>query len=211
MKRATVLAAAIFTASPILAQTLDDIAAAEAALAAARQLVAQADENLMKVWEATPLTFRNVAFTVGDPEGFRRYTPRTDSSFRAGELLITYAEVVGYGWRENKDGSFTVAFDIDYVVKERLSRQMTNLPTSKFRRSRAIATSISRLSWRTAERSPAITHWNTAFGTSMKAKPAQFRCHFQLSSKCQTASKTNPQSASKICMPIHAPTSAGFF
>jgi hypothetical protein len=89
-------------AGPVPAQSLADIEAAEAALAA--------------VWEATPLTFRRALFVAGEVAEFGRFTPRETSSFAPDEPIVVYAEPVGFGWTEGP-GGFHAGFSIDMTIR----------------------------------------------------------------------------------------------
>lgn len=102
------LATALFAtlvlgAAPASAQTIEAIDAADAAVFAA--------------WEQTPLSFRNVRF-VTEATTFGIYTPRADSTFKPGETLLVYAEPVGYGFKDNGDGTYSFGVDIDLSVKD---------------------------------------------------------------------------------------------
>lgn len=102
---ATALAASLLAlcAAPALAQTIEAVEAADAAVFAA--------------WEKTPLTFRNVQF-VTEATTFGIYTPRPDAPFKQGEQLLVYAEPLGYGWKDNSDGTYAFGVDIDLAVKD---------------------------------------------------------------------------------------------
>lgn len=106
MRRLAIALAATFLAlgaAPALAQTVEAVEAADAAVLA--------------VWEQTPLTFRNAQF-VAEATTFGIYTPRADSTFKQGETLLVYAEPVGYGWKDNGDGTYAFGVDIDLAVKD---------------------------------------------------------------------------------------------
>ena len=105
--RLTVLGSLVFLVLmqpvPLLAQSLDDVAKAEAAV----------DD----VWGKTPLSFTHALFVAGAPAGFGIYTARPDGPFKAGEKLIVYAEPVGYGWKDKGDGTYDFGFDVDLALK----------------------------------------------------------------------------------------------
>jgi hypothetical protein len=85
------------------AQTLDEIDKREAAV--------------LEAWNATPLTVRRAIFVDGHPEGFGQYVERANNVFRAGEKLVTYAEPVGYGWKDIGGGLYQFGFKVDFLVK----------------------------------------------------------------------------------------------
>jgi hypothetical protein len=106
MRRLTIALAATLLALgtvPALAQSIEAIDAADAAVFAA--------------WEQTPLAFRNVQF-VTEATTFGIYTPKADSNFKPGEQLLVYAEPVGYGFKENGDGTYSFGVTIDLSVKD---------------------------------------------------------------------------------------------
>lgn len=90
--------------TPVLAQSIEAVDAAEAAVFA--------------VWDKTPLAFRTALF-VTDATSFGIYTPRPDSVFKQGEQLLVYAEPVGYGYKDNGDGTYGFGVNIDLAVKDK--------------------------------------------------------------------------------------------
>lgn len=102
---ATAFAAAVLAlgAVPAFAQSIEAVDAADAAVLA--------------VWEKTPLAFRNVQF-VTEATTFGIYTPRPEGPFKQGEQLLVYAEPVGYGFKDNGDGTYNFGVDIDLAVKD---------------------------------------------------------------------------------------------
>ena len=102
--RVMILAAALASAGlPAAAQT--SLTAYEAARAA-----------LLAIWAELPLTVRNVALTEGVPQGYGDYAVHDGNTYRAGEVIHVYAEVLGYGWRENGDGTFSKLLDADLAL-----------------------------------------------------------------------------------------------
>lgn len=89
-------------ATPVQAQTLEALDAAEAQVSAA--------------WDATPLTFRKTLFAQSI-DAFGVYTEKTGTVFAPGEPIVVYAEPVGYGYRTSPDASYVFGFDFDLVVK----------------------------------------------------------------------------------------------
>jgi len=84
------------------AQELEKLQAAEAAVDAA--------------WSELPIAFRKVALVAG-ANGFGICEERKDNLFKPGEPIVAYAEPVGYGWKDNGDGTFSFGFNVDLLVK----------------------------------------------------------------------------------------------
>jgi hypothetical protein len=97
---ATALSLALFAPVPAFAQT------SLAAYEAARQA-------LLAVWSEMPLTVRNVTLTEGTAVGYGNYTPRAGSSYGLGEQIHVYVEVLGYGWKDNGDGTQSELLEAD--------------------------------------------------------------------------------------------------
>lgn len=85
------------------AQTLGEIDKREAAV--------------VEAWNATPLTVRRAIFAGGHPNGFGQYVERANNVFKSGEKLVTYAEPVGYGWKDIGGGLYQFGFKVDFLVK----------------------------------------------------------------------------------------------
>jgi hypothetical protein len=103
---ALLLILAAGTASPAMAQTsLETYDAVRA--------------GLLAVWNDTPLTLRNVTLTDGDASAYGSYVPAAGSTFKTGDIVHVYAEVIGYGWRKNADATFSTLLDVDLYLKTR--------------------------------------------------------------------------------------------
>lgn len=72
-----------------------------------------ARQALLAIWAELPLTVRNITLTEGPATGYGNYTPRTGSEFKAGEKIEVYVEVLGYGWKDNGDGTQSELLDAD--------------------------------------------------------------------------------------------------
>jgi hypothetical protein len=106
MRRALLVSLAalsLLQAAPAIAQNLGDIDKAEKAVDA--------------VWAQGPLRFRQAFFVSEPPAGFGIYTARPDTPFKPGEKLIVYAEPVGFGWKDNGDGTYNLGFNVDLSIK----------------------------------------------------------------------------------------------
>ena len=60
---------------------------------------------LLAIWGELPLTARNATLTDGPATGYGNYTPHEGASFTSGEKIQLYVEVLGYGWKDNGDGT----------------------------------------------------------------------------------------------------------
>lgn len=94
------LVLALFAPLPAFAQT------SLSAYEAARQA-------LLAVWAELPLTVRNVTLTTEAARGYGNYTPRDSQSYALGEQIHVYVEVLGYGWKDNGDGTTSELLDAD--------------------------------------------------------------------------------------------------
>ena len=72
-----------------------------------------ARQALLSIWAELPLTVRNAQLTEGPATGYGNYTPRTGSEYKAGEKIEVYVEVLGYGWKDNGDGTLSELLDAD--------------------------------------------------------------------------------------------------
>jgi hypothetical protein len=97
------LLGAIMVCNAAQAQTLDDIDRREAAV--------------LEAWSATPLTVRRAIFVEAHPDVYGDYVERKDNVFKQGDKLITYAEPVGYGWKDIGGGLYQFGFNVDFLVK----------------------------------------------------------------------------------------------
>ena len=97
---AAALSLALCAPVPAFAQT------SLAAYEAARQA-------LLAVWTEMPLTVRNATLTEGTAVGYGNYTERAGNSFGLGEQIHVYVEVLGYGWKDNGDGTTSELLDAD--------------------------------------------------------------------------------------------------
>ena len=68
---------------------------------------------LLAIWAELPLTVRNATLTEGPATGYGNYTPRAGSDYKAGEKIEVYVEVLGYGWKDNGDGTLSELLDDD--------------------------------------------------------------------------------------------------
>jgi hypothetical protein len=103
---------ALLQASPVFAQSLDDIVKAE--------------KSVDDAWTQSPLRYRQYFFVDAVPTGFGMYEKRAESTFKQGEKLIVYAEPAGYGWKDDGDGTYSFGFDIDLAVKSKAGDVLTS-------------------------------------------------------------------------------------
>jgi len=72
-----------------------------------------ARDALLAVWAELPLTVRNVTLTREIAAGYGSYQPRENHAYQVGEQIHVYVEVLGYGWRDNGDGTLSSLLDAD--------------------------------------------------------------------------------------------------
>jgi hypothetical protein len=99
----------IAAASLALALTAPVPALAQSSLSAYEA----ARQALLAVWAELPLTVRNIALTTEAARGYGNYTPREGQSYALGEQIHVYVEVLGYGWKDNGDGTKSELLDAD--------------------------------------------------------------------------------------------------
>jgi hypothetical protein len=97
--------AALLALAPVPAFAQTSLTAYEAARTA-----------LLAIWAELPLTVRNVTLTDGAPAGYGNYTVHQGNSFAPGETIHIYAEMMGYGWRDNGDGTLSKLLDADLAL-----------------------------------------------------------------------------------------------
>jgi len=93
------------------------LAAVEAAQAQTLADIDRREAALIEAWKATPLTVRKAFFVAEHPHGFGEYVERSGNVFKPGEKLVTYAEPVGYGWKDIGNGLYEFGFKVDFVIK----------------------------------------------------------------------------------------------
>jgi hypothetical protein len=110
---AAILVALALLPAPVLAQSSLN------AYEAARQA-------LLAIWADLPLTVRNATLTETPAPSYGNYTPRASSEYKAGEQIHVYVEVLGYGWKDNGDGTQSELLDADLNL---LNSQGTTVAT----------------------------------------------------------------------------------
>jgi hypothetical protein len=73
--------------------------------------------GLEAVWADLPLTVRNATLTEGAATGYGAYTPASVNRYKPGEAIHVYVELLGYAWRANADGTYSVLVDVDLSLK----------------------------------------------------------------------------------------------
>ena len=68
---------------------------------------------LLAIWAELPLTVRNATLTNGPATGYGNYVQHEGSSYKPGEQIHVYVEVLGYGWKDNGDGTQSELLDAD--------------------------------------------------------------------------------------------------
>ncbi|MEP7241206.1 MAG: hypothetical protein ABI697_10010 [Devosia sp.] len=75
-----------------------------------------ARQALLAIWAELPLTLRNATLTDGVASGYGDYASRPSNSYGPGEEIDVYVEVLGYGWRDNGDGTLSKLLDADLAL-----------------------------------------------------------------------------------------------
>lgn len=68
------------------------------------------------IWTTLPLTGEHTMFVSEKAPIFGAYKPRPNSTFKAGETLLTYIEPVGYAWEPATDGMFAFGVSLDFEI-----------------------------------------------------------------------------------------------
>jgi hypothetical protein len=72
-----------------------------------------ARQALLAIWSELPLTVRNATLTTDTALGYGNYTAHEGRSFKVGDTIHVYVEVLGYGWKDNGDGIMSELLDAD--------------------------------------------------------------------------------------------------
>ncbi|MDR1164352.1 MAG: hypothetical protein LBO66_00500 [Deltaproteobacteria bacterium] len=59
------------------------------------------------IWNYSPLGIRNASYILEPPEYFGVYAPKKGETFAPNELLVLYAEPIGFTQRKEADGTYT--------------------------------------------------------------------------------------------------------
>jgi hypothetical protein len=87
-----------------------------------------ARDALLAVWAELPLTVRNVTLTREIATGYGAYQPRDGHSYSIGEQIHVYVEVLGYGWRDNADGTLSSLLDADLNLLDASGNKLATQP-----------------------------------------------------------------------------------
>ena len=72
-----------------------------------------ARQALLTIWNEMPLTVRNVTLATGTAQNYGNYSVHEGNSYGPGEQIHVYVEVLGYGWKDNGDGTQSILLDAD--------------------------------------------------------------------------------------------------
>lgn len=67
---------------------------------------------------ALPFTVKKAVFVSGKPTAYGAYDERSNSTFKAGEPLVTYVELVGLDWKPVEDGRRQANFTVDLAITD---------------------------------------------------------------------------------------------
>jgi hypothetical protein len=73
----------------------------------------KAREALLNVWTELPLTARNITLIKEAAPGYGNYEVHDGQSYKPGDEIHVYVEVLGYGWKDNGDGTLSELLDAD--------------------------------------------------------------------------------------------------
>ena len=117
---AALLACFAFPVSTVQAGSITDAAAKAETLAdegKALDAILAMDVAVQKLWDKVEFNFIDVLFVEKPPEGYGIYEPRASSTFKSGDDMILYMEMVGYKYIQ--DGKFFKAeLKADMQVKD---------------------------------------------------------------------------------------------
>lgn len=93
------------------------IASVGAGQAQTLQEIERRDAAVVEAWNAAPLAVQHVVFVAQHPDGFGQYVARPDNVFKPGEKLVSYAEPVGYAWKDIGNSQYQFGFAVDFLIK----------------------------------------------------------------------------------------------
>ena len=70
-------------------------------------------EALLQVWSGLPLSVRNVTLVKESVPSYGDFEPRGSQSYKPTDEIHVYVEVLGYGWKDNGDGTLSELLDAD--------------------------------------------------------------------------------------------------
>lgn len=115
------LAASLLMAGPALAGPLADGARTAEEKAVAGDTIGAyeaARDAFAKFASSLPFTIGKSAFVSEKPVAYGAYTPRANSTFKPGEPLVTYVELIGLAWKPVDDQKLQSNFTVDLELKD---------------------------------------------------------------------------------------------
>ncbi len=70
-------------------------------------------------WEKSPLTIRHGMFVAEKPQEYGGYVKRPDSTFKAGETLVSYTEPEGYVWKPLDGDLQAIDLTMDMLLSDK--------------------------------------------------------------------------------------------
>jgi hypothetical protein len=122
------LSAALLLVLPAEAGELVSSANTAEGLAAQNKYLDAIDEMswaVAKLWPWSPLLIRRALFVAAEPGGYGIYDERKDAVFKLKEMLIIYAEPVGFGY-SYADGLYSIDLALDFEVKDKQGKTVAN-------------------------------------------------------------------------------------
>lgn len=79
--------------------------------------LAVAQKAVIEAWTKVPFSQQNVTFVTEPSTGYGVYKKRDSNVFKPGEPLLSYAEPIGYGWKQLPDNRYELHLvaDLDII------------------------------------------------------------------------------------------------
>lgn len=78
--------------------------------------LAVAQKAVIEAWAKVPFSQQNVTFITEPSAGYGVYKKRDSNVFKPGEPLLTYAEPIGYGWKQLPDNRYELHLVADIEI-----------------------------------------------------------------------------------------------
>ena len=78
--------------------------------------LAVAQTAVIEAWTKVPFSQQNVTFVTEPSTGYGVYKKRDSNVFKPGEPLLSYAEPIGYGWKQLADNRYELHLVADLAI-----------------------------------------------------------------------------------------------
>lgn len=75
-----------------------------------------AQKAVIEAWSKVPFSQQNVTFVTEPSTGYGVYEKRDSNVFKPGEPLLSYAEPIGYGWKQLPDNRYELHLVADLAI-----------------------------------------------------------------------------------------------